>query len=467
MSVYMRRGGSGGGAGSSFINGIINSYKVASGESVSAGDFVEFVSAGKSDLLTVQSDFTGSINSTIAINDTDVLVSYGSDLGTSSYLVVIRVKDNTITKGNAVYVTDSRVIDHLVKTTSGYIMAFSYVSNPTYGYISQRYASIITISGMTVTIGTSTSLSTSTSSWLVPIACDNDNIMLFYQSGGSYSSGIFYPQAAYKLAIIKATSSGFTTVVSAYAVSISEDIARGVVYQDLGDGRVLILPKSSSNYKMRILKCYNNSITVGDVVDSSPVSSNYRFIKLNDTQLVAISGLTSASIVECNDVTPSILFTSATNLANIMSTTSLSASNFCYKLNANTVVAIALQSGGSSNGSSGTHTYTPYEITFKVSFEENLITATAADPMCDTVSISWSNITGAGGNFSIVGFEFLEDSCVTLFYYTSQSSYGSSSSLRGIVSNPNPLVKSFDGTISGVALEEGTAGDFINVCEPV
>ncbi|MDL2281284.1 hypothetical protein LJC10_05475 [Selenomonadales bacterium OttesenSCG-928-I06] len=156
------------------INGIIEQYKVAAGENISAGDFVEFMknSSGTTAEITTDSTklLTYIVSNTLTFTefillDEDtvfMLYSWGAVAG-----LVIKIENGVITPGiptsffptSAVYHTNyytGQVIQ--IDTDTLFVLhPGDEVSSTTNYYL---YGTFVTINGTTITIGTSTQLST-------------------------------------------------------------------------------------------------------------------------------------------------------------------------------------------------------------------------------------------------------------------------------------------------------------------
>ena len=140
------------------INGLIEEYKVAAGENISAGDFVSFLTPDHNN-LTYTSISTGSClgMSAIQLDDTRVLVinsSYSSSYGTRVHILTINGTSITVT--NTTKLSSSYYSDwsSIARISEDKFLVFFH--NPTLSsYEDYAWYTIMTLNGTSVTCSTS------------------------------------------------------------------------------------------------------------------------------------------------------------------------------------------------------------------------------------------------------------------------------------------------------------------------
>ena len=126
------------------INGIIERYKVKAGTTVSAGDFVEFVSVYENTVWESSDSITGI--SADRLDNNRILITYGIDK--SLYARVLTI-DNSVMVGDATYIRD------LYSCSSIQVVALNANKALVKGHVSTGSCCIInlTINGNTIVIG--------------------------------------------------------------------------------------------------------------------------------------------------------------------------------------------------------------------------------------------------------------------------------------------------------------------------
>ena len=157
----------------SAINGIIKQYKVNAGASVSAGDFVEFVTKWNSGEF---SDTTPNYVSACKLDNNRVLIAYSSQ--TMSYqgnAVILTIEDGEVSIGatkvfNAGY--------------SGYISVAALSNSKVfvaYGGSSYGCARVLTIDGTDISTGEEKKFSSYTASYISATALTDNKVVVVYR----------------------------------------------------------------------------------------------------------------------------------------------------------------------------------------------------------------------------------------------------------------------------------------------
>lgn len=146
----------GGNNDGSKINGIIDEYIIATGETISVGDFVEWVNGAK---------YNGSTKDNVK------KASYGNNItiGTS----------NAIGTTGTTYMTASKINDNKI------LVAYADGASPYYGY-----AVVITIIGSSVSIGTPIVFENQKITYIQSVTINTDKVLLVYKNSNSYPTSI-------------------------------------------------------------------------------------------------------------------------------------------------------------------------------------------------------------------------------------------------------------------------------------
>ena len=187
------------GGGGAKINGIVESYLVAAGENISAGDFVSFVNEEASEIVKnkVQSPSAGTASvfesastyyiSATVLSQTNVLVAY-QDSGNSSYgtAVVLTISGTTITVGtpivfDTVFTTS---VSAAVLSQTSVAVAYRKGDGTNYGK-----AVVLTISGTTITAGTPVAFSSANAQYISALALSQTKVLVAYNDVGNSNYG--------------------------------------------------------------------------------------------------------------------------------------------------------------------------------------------------------------------------------------------------------------------------------------
>jgi hypothetical protein len=200
------------------INGIVESYKVASGSAtISAGDFVSYVnglSGSSASTATVSSSqYAGQVISAVALSDSKVFIAHTGNTSKQLYGSVCTISGNTITVGTATglvtssYAGDS--ISAVALSDSKVFIAHSYTESATY-----LNGIVCTISGTTITKGTDTSLSSGqwSGSNMDAVALSDSKVFIAHRDSKDYQ----------RLSGMICTISGTTITVSSDTLLNSE-----------------------------------------------------------------------------------------------------------------------------------------------------------------------------------------------------------------------------------------------------
>lgn len=160
------------------INGAINEYVVNAGTSVSAGDFVEFVSAD-----IVFSDTPANYVAACLIDDNKVLVAYQDGSSPSyGYAAVVTISDTGITVGTKYQFTNQK--PNYISLCKIDTNKACVVFETTASFIRYLRARVLTISGNTITFGESVDLDTvNAPSYICACSVDTNRILTAYKRG--------------------------------------------------------------------------------------------------------------------------------------------------------------------------------------------------------------------------------------------------------------------------------------------
>ena len=264
----MNRFPQGGGAK---INGLIKNYLVQVGQTISAGDFVNFVTGdittGTSAVFKSSALGYYKTISAAALSDTKALVVYSAD-SVLPEAVILTISGATITVGTPV------ILDH---ASNYFSIAILSSSKALVSY--DNYAAILTISGTTITKGNSVTAGGSYNS-LVTLS-DSKALLTYSDNNGA--------------AVILSVSST-TITVGAIMHYTSGTIAQSISATALSDTKVLVTYVADSKSNAVVLTISGTTITAG-----TPVlfwSSYYTYISmvtLSDTKALIIYENGSAS----------------------------------------------------------------------------------------------------------------------------------------------------------------------------
>jgi len=227
-----------GGAGD--VKQLIQDFVVASGESVTAGDVVQFV-----DGYVQQDQVLGSENvfnsayytydiSVAALSDTSFVVVY-QDASNSSYgtAVIGEVSGTTITYGSE-YVFNTTNTTHIsaaALSSTQFVVAYQDSGNSSYGT-----AVIGDVSGTTITYGSENVFNAATTGFISATALSDTQFVVTYQDSGNSSYGTAVIGEVSGVTITYGSewvfNSAITSGTSATALSDTQFV---VAYKDVGN----------------------------------------------------------------------------------------------------------------------------------------------------------------------------------------------------------------------------------------
>lgn len=248
------------------INGIVQTYKVAAGESISAGDFVSWLN-GKAEVGTDKqlSSTANTIKriSAVSLNENKVFIAYGYGSAAYLYGVVCTFNGDTITVGTETQLSNS--------TNTGDVLSAVKLAEDKV-FIAHRYdaytlyAMVCTINGTTITKGTDTPLNTTS------------NVAMNIKVASLSNSKVFvtyaYNSSDYILYGVVCTISGTTISVGANT-QLSSILYTGRIMDVvvLDDSRVFIAHSYGNNYYLYGMVCTITNTTIKAGTDTALDSS--------------------------------------------------------------------------------------------------------------------------------------------------------------------------------------------------
>ena len=202
--------------GTNDINGIIERYKIHAGETVSAGDFVEFISTiGSMSAKTpiVFESANSSYISAVMLNEIKVLVSF-SDEGNGGYgtAVVLTIDDTYITAGPPVIFESANIssISAVKLNENKVLLNYRDIGNSNYGT-----AIVLSINGSTITTGSPIVFESASTSYISAVALNENKVVVSYRDIGNSGYG-----TAIVLTISDTSITTGSPIVFEYAQSI-------------------------------------------------------------------------------------------------------------------------------------------------------------------------------------------------------------------------------------------------------
>lgn len=252
------------------INGIIKDYHAYAGENISAGDLVEYINgiAGKVDYGTSSDTVidtvtnAGYVISAVLLDESRVFIAFSP--GTTCYLcgMVVTIDGTTITQGAKTQLTSSNYTGYtisavLVGKDKIFVAHSSDTKTSSSNYL---FGVVCTISGVTITAGSSVKLSSGNytgytiSTELLP----SGKIFVVHTYGSNYN-----------LYGIICTISG-TTISggSDTALSTEERTGTTISTELLSNGNVFIAHSYSSNYHLYGIVCAISGTTITTGTDT-------------------------------------------------------------------------------------------------------------------------------------------------------------------------------------------------------
>ncbi len=277
------------GGGGAKINGIVESYLVAAGETISAGDFVSFINEDADEIVknkvqrpsagsavVFESGSTSYISATV-LSATSVLVAY-RDNSNSGYgtAVVLTISGATITSGTPVVFESAAIVYCSAVALSSTSVLVSYQDGGNSGY---GTAVVLTISGTTITVGTPVVFESASTTYISAVLLSATSVLVAYRDNGNSNYGT---------AIIL-TISG-TTITAGTPVVFESASTQYISATVLSATSVLIAYSDNGNsyYDTAVvLTISGTTITAGTpVVFESAISYNISATKLSSTSVL-------------------------------------------------------------------------------------------------------------------------------------------------------------------------------------
>lgn len=239
------------------INGIIESYKVAASENISAGDFVSFLNGnveGGTDTAINTSSRTGSTISAVALDDNRVFIAH--NYGTNNYMygIVVTVSKTAITVGASTTLSTT-------DGNAGYRISVVKLSSDkvfiahSYGASMYLYGMVCTINDTTITKGTDTQLNSAKQYgyFISAVALSENKVFI----AGAYNSSSYYLYA------IVCTING-TTITKGSITSLSSTTHTGdyINVTALSDSKVFIAHSYSTAEYLYGMVCTISGTTI-------------------------------------------------------------------------------------------------------------------------------------------------------------------------------------------------------------
>lgn len=280
------------------INGIIKDYYAYAGENISAGDLVEYINGVAGEVnygiseniqISSQSHLDPSYDgiSAVALDNNRIFITYPCTTNYYWYGMIVTIEGATINLGTEVQLQSSTKIgantSMLLLPNGNIFVAHTY---PSYNYL---YATVISINGEEITVGTTTQLCTkkASGSYISTVLLPNGNVFVAH----SYNSSNY-------LYGIVATISGTTITVGTDMQLGSQKTGLGISSICLSNGNVFI---AHNNYAM-ICTISGTTITAGTDVQIIPsgVQGIIKAKLISDNKILFVHG--DASYYLCGAV---------------------------------------------------------------------------------------------------------------------------------------------------------------------
>lgn len=227
------------------INGLKKDYYVWAGENISAGSFVEFVNGvasttnyGTSSAKSLSPSnvyYTGKSISVVALDENRVFIAHSYGTSYNLYGMIVTINEKTITSGtDTVLASSSRegeYISNIILLNNGNV----FIAH-SYGSSSYLYGIVCSVNGTTITAGTNKKIVASNyaSKFTTSLLLDSGNVFIGYAGNTNYN-----------LYGIVCSVSG-TTITLGTSVSLSH-YCDGSSSTLLKDGRIFITYRTSDN----------------------------------------------------------------------------------------------------------------------------------------------------------------------------------------------------------------------------
>lgn len=421
------------------LNGTTKQYKVATGETISAGDFVEYINSFTTPVST--SVRSGSYSSCVLLEENKIFIAHSDSTYNYLYGSIVVIEGNTFTvttiKLNSTNYSCSRGTSCVLLEANKVLIIHGYQNN--YYYL---YATIVTINGTTMTSAATKMLNSSEKScYTNPSAVLIDTNKVFIAH--SYSS-------SYYLYGTLLTISGTTITVSSYTnlVSTTNYAYRSPKCVYLGNNKVFITCGNYANSRIELM-----GVIVSISGTSLTTSATARLIPAdvyscyNDPNCVLV-GENKVLVVHSFGSERRLFGTLVTISGTTMSPTSLDLcgeDNSCYTATPNCILL-------EENKVLVIHPYSEY-----YKFYKTLITINGTTMTAETTKMNDENY----------GYT-RESSCVSLGdgrIFISHAHDNSNYYLDGTI-YIGECVKPYEKEILGVAQTSGSGDQTIDICEP-
>lgn len=241
----------------SSINGIIKSYMVSASGNISAGDFVKFIDEVISPVAILPSITHYGTIAAVALTDTKVFVAYGEGSNECLNGIVCTINGSTITTGTPVVLTTTNYTGQQIsicKLSSTKVFIAHNRGNSTQSYYLN--AIVCTISGTTITKGTSTQIDTNaTTGTVIDVAMISES-----------SAIIVYPTGAndYLGAVVCTVSDTTITKGTTVNLTTTADDGDTVSIVSIDTNKFLVAHKRNSSVRGVICTISGTTISKGN-----------------------------------------------------------------------------------------------------------------------------------------------------------------------------------------------------------
>ena len=171
------------------INGIIEQYKIQAGETISAGDFVEFVNTNgtMSSLAPVLFEMSRIYHtSAVTLDENRVLVAY-QDYNDNGYGTAVIISINDVITVNASVIFKrayTQYISAVVLDENRVLVAYQGDGNSGAGAI------LLSINGTEIIVGEPITFSSTQVSYISAVKLNENKVLIAYKDGGAYGTAI-------------------------------------------------------------------------------------------------------------------------------------------------------------------------------------------------------------------------------------------------------------------------------------
>ena len=260
------------------INGVIEQYKVQAGETISAGDFVEFVTTNGT--MSAGSPIEFNIANTdyisaVKLNENKVLVSYNNNSHYGS-AVILTINGTTITKGSPIVFNSAGTyyISAVALNENKVLVSYRDDGNSYYGT-----AVVLTINDTSITKGSPIVFESATTGYISAVALNENKVLVSYRDDGN---------SDYYTAIVLTIND--TSITKGSSITLGRG---GAVYTSvvkLNENKVLVSYRDygNSGYGTAIVLTINDtSITAGSpIVFESASTYDISAVTLNENKVL-------------------------------------------------------------------------------------------------------------------------------------------------------------------------------------